>query len=250
MTDVFEEVEEELRSERWQRLAKRWGPVIGAVLLVCLIAALGYWGWDSWRTRQAEAASVDYDRGVQALQQGDLAAAESAFNTAAERGGAYRALALNQRAGIALQSNRTEDALALLDEAAEATGDPILRDMAALKAAFLVLDTAPLEDLTERLEPLTADGRPYAAYAREALARARLQHNQLPAARETFVLLSLGQDVPDSVRQRAQAAIQAIDSGTASAIPAIVAAASAAPTPAAPVPAAGESPVPDPAPAG
>ncbi|MFN9250869.1 MAG: tetratricopeptide repeat protein, partial [Brevundimonas sp.] len=71
MTDVFEEVEEELRSERWQRLAKRWGPVIGAVLLVCLIAALGYWGWDSWRTRQAEAASVDYDRGVQALQQGD-----------------------------------------------------------------------------------------------------------------------------------------------------------------------------------
>jgi len=248
VTDVFEEVEEELRSERWRRLALRWGPVVGGILLVCLIAALGYWGWDSWRTRQAEAASVDYDRGVQALQQGDLAAAESAFNAAADRGGAYRALALNQRAGIALQSNRVEDAVALLDDAAKASGDPILRDMAALKAAFLVLDTAPLETLTERLEPLAEDGRPYAAYAREALALARVQHNQLPAARETFVLLSLGQDVPDSVRQRAQAAIQAIDSGTASAIPAIVAAASAAPAAAAP--AAADAPVPAPAPAG
>lgn len=225
MTDVFEEVEEELRSERYQRLARTWGPVIAAVLVVCLLVALGYWGWDSWRTRQAEQASVAYNTGLEALQRSDLAAAESAFNEAAERGGAYRVLALNQRAGIALQSNRIDDAVALFDEAADSTRDPILKDLSALKAAYLVLDTAPLDALTERLEPLTAEGRPFAGYAQEALGMARIQHNQLQAARELFVQLSLGQDVSDGVRQRAQVAIQAIDSGTASAIPAIVAAA-------------------------
>lgn len=225
MTDVFEEVEEELRSERWRRLARRWGPVLAAVLGVCLLVALGYWGWDSWRTRQAEAASLAYNGGVEALQRGDLAAAESAFNDAAERGGAYKALALNHRAAIALQSDRTEDAVALFDEAAASTRDPVLRDLSALKAALLLLDTAPIDDLAERLEPLAAEGRPYAAYAQEALGMARIQHNQMQAARELFVQLSLGQDVPDGVRQRAQVAIQAIDSGSASAIPAIVAAA-------------------------
>ncbi|MFN9249525.1 MAG: hypothetical protein ACK58O_00230, partial [Brevundimonas sp.] len=97
---------------------------------------------------------------------------------------------------------------------------------------------------------VAAARRARGGWARAAVVAAGVQLCVLGAVRETFVLLSLGQDVPDSVRQRAQAAIQAIDSGTASAIPAIVAAASAAPTPAAPVPAAGESPVPDPAPAG
>ncbi|MFC0634509.1 tetratricopeptide repeat protein [Brevundimonas balnearis] len=225
MTDVFEEVEEELRSEQWRKIARRWLPVAGVVLAVCLAAALGYWAWDSWRTRQAEAASLAYNGGVEALQRGDLAAAESAFNDAAERGGAYKVLALNQRAAIALQSDRIEDAVALLDEAADSTRDPVLKDLSRLKAALLLLDTAPLDALTDRLEPLAEDGRPYAAFAQEALGMARIQNNQMQAARELFVQLSLGQDVPEGVRQRAQAAIQAIDSGTASAIPAIAAAA-------------------------
>lgn len=226
MTDVFEQVEEELRSERYKRLARTWGPVVGGVLVLALIAALAFWGWDSLQTRQAGAASESYNTGLEALQSGDLAAAETAFAEAEERGnGAYKALALNQRAGIAVQNERIEDAVRLFDEAASASRDPILADMARLKAAYLVMDTAPLEQLVDRLEPLGEDDRPFAPYAQEALALSRLQHGEAQAAREMFVLLSLGQDVPESVRARSQAAIQMIDSDTASALPAIVAAA-------------------------
>lgn len=76
---------------------------------------------------------------------------------------------------------------------------------------------------------------------------ARLQHGKTKEAREAFVLLQLGQDVPDSVRQRAQIAIESIDAGTAAALPAIVKAAADAPPPAA---RAGNAPTPStPAPA-
>lgn len=233
MVDVFEQVEEELRSERLKRLARTWLPVVGGVLLVALIAALAWWGWQSYQTGRAGTASIAYQRGLEALQNGDSAGAESAFAEAEEAGnGAYRSLALQQRAGIAVAADRVPDAIALLDEAASAAGDPLLADPARLKAAMLMMDTGSLEDIEARLEPLAEEGRPLRPFAQEALGLARLQHGKPAEARQVFVLLTLGQDVPDSIRQRAQAAISMIDNNTAAGLAAIVAAqATAAATP-------------------
>lgn len=233
MTDVFEQVEEEIRSERLKRLARNWLPVAGGVLAVFLVAALAWWGWQSWQIGRAETASIAYQRGLEALQSGDTAGAETAFAEAEKDGnGAYKALALQQRAGIAVAANRIPDAVALFDQAAKASGDPILVDPARYKAALLVMDSGTLEEIEARLEPLTAEDRPMRPFAQEALGLARLQHNKPAEAREVFVLLTLGQDVPDSVRQRAQAAISLIDSGTAGGLAAIVAAQSVTPPPA------------------
>lgn len=231
MVDVFEQVEEELRSDRYRRLARTWLPVVGVVLAVALIGALGFWGWQSWQTSRADAASVAYQKGMEALESNNLAGADTAFAEAAEKaGGGYKALALMQRAGVAVQQNKIPEAVALFDEAAKASRDPILADSAALKATYLLMDTASLGDVEKRLTPLTEDKRPMRPFAQEALAMARLQHGKTAEARSVLVQLQLGQDVPDSVRQRAQAAIEAIDSGTASAIPAIMRAQAALPT--------------------
>jgi hypothetical protein len=231
VVDVFEQVEEELRSERYKRLARTWLPVLGGLLAVALVAALAWWGWQSYVSSQADKASAAYQQGIDALQEGKTAEARTAFAESAKAGGGYKALALMQEAGLAQAENKTADAVALLDEAAKATRDPILSDIAALKAVFLVMDTASLEDVQKRLEPLTGEKRPMSAFAQEALAMAQLQHGKTAEARQTFVQLQLGQDVPDPVRQRAQAAVQAVDTGTAANLAAIVKAAAALPTP-------------------
>lgn len=231
MVDVFEQVEEELRSERYKRLARTWLPVLGGLLAVALVAALAWWGWQSYVSSQADKASAAYQQGIDALQEGKTAEARTAFAESAKAGGGYKALALMQEAGLAQVENKTADVVALLDEAAKATRDPILSDIAALKAVFLVMDTASLEDVQKRLEPLTGEKRPMSAFAQEALAMAQLQHGKTAEARQTFVQLQLGQDVPDPVRQRAQAAVQAVDTGTAANLAAIVKAAAALPTP-------------------
>jgi len=231
VVDVFEQVEEELRSERYKRLARTWLPVLGGLLAVALVAALAWWGWQSYVSSQADKASAAYQQGIDALQEGKTAEARTAFAESAKAGGGYKALALMQEAGLAQVENKTADVVALLDEAAKATRDPILSDIAALKAVFLVMDTASLEDVQKRLEPLTGEKRPMSAFAQEALAMAQLQHGKTAEARQTFVQLQLGQDVPDPVRQRAQAAVQAVDTGTAANLAAIVKAAAALPTP-------------------
>ncbi len=235
MVDVFDEVEEELRSAKYKRLARTWLPVLAGLLAVALVAALAWWGWQTLETNKAGKASVAYDRGLEQLQAGNAAGADAAFAEAAKEGnGAYKALALMQQAGIAANANRGSDAVALFDQAAKASRDPILKDAAALKAAYLVMDTGSAEDVEGRLEPLAAEGRPLRPFAQEALALAKLQHNKAAEARAIFVQLTLGQGVPDPLRQRAQLGIQAIDNGVAAAVPQILRA-PAAPAPAAPI---------------
>ena len=220
MTDIFEQVEEELRSDRYKRLARTWLPVVGGILVLALIAALGWWGWQSYQNSRAANASVAYERGIEALQ----SAAESAFAEAEREGnGAYKSMALAQRAGLALAANRVDEAIELLDQSAKAGGDPLLSDSSAFKAALLVMDTeATYEDIEGRLTPLTREGRPFRPQALEALAMAQLQFGKSTEARATFVQLQLGQDVPDTVRQRAQAAIAMIDGGTLGSLPGIL----------------------------
>ena len=232
MVDVFEQVEEELRSDRYKRLARTWLPVVGVVLVVALVGALGWWGWDSYQTSRAAKGAEAYDRGMEVLRESKPTDARAAFEEAAEQGnGAYKALALQQQAGLAVEGNRIPDAVRLFDEAAKAGGDPILADTASLKAAWLLMDTAPLADIEARLTPLAEDDRPMHAFAQHALALARLQHGKTAEARSALVVLQLGQNVPDAIRQQAQAAIALIDSGTAASLPGIINAAKAAPPP-------------------
>ncbi|MFJ6024117.1 tetratricopeptide repeat protein [Brevundimonas sp. NPDC092305] len=222
MVDVFDQVEEELRSDRYKRLARTWLPVVGGVLLIALVAALGWWGYQSWQTSKADKASIAYQRGLESLQANNSVGADAAFAQAVKEGNpAYKALALNHRAGIAAADNRIPEAVALFDEAAKTARDPLLADYAQLKAVWLLMDTASYDDIRTRLEPLTKEHRPVRAWAQEALAMAQLQHGRIDEARSTLVVLKNGLDTPQIVGQRAAAALESIEAGTAGNLKAI-----------------------------
>lgn len=229
MSDVFEEVEENLRAEKWSTLARKWWPALAGAVAVAVLAVGGIWFLDARKGWTGAEASQAYQRGIEALEGEDSAAAEAAFTEAGDAGNpAYRALSLMQLAALRAAEDEMTAAVALLDEAAEVSREPMLSDIARLKAAWLLMDTGSLEDITARLSPLTEDGRPFRYQAREALALARLQHGQVEAAQQQFQALSLELDVPESLRQRAQVASAMIESGVAEAIPAIIEAAARA----------------------
>ncbi len=127
-----------------------------------------------------------------------------------------------QQAGVRMQQKRTQDAVALFDQAAKATSDPVISDAARLKSALALLDTAPYVEVEARLKPLTDPNRPYHALAREALALAKLEAGRPQDALSDFQVLSLMTDAPQDVRERAQAAIAVIKGGTAGALPSMV----------------------------
>lgn len=229
MTDIFEEVEEQLRSERYQTLFFRILPWAVGIGLAALVIALGYWGWDSWHTRAANKASEDYAAAMELAPTNPDKAFTRFGEVVKGPSRAYKALALMQQANIRLLANKTPEAVKLLDEAAKASPDPVIGDMARLKSALALMDTAPYAAMEERLKPLTEEKRPYRAAAIEALAMAKLQAGKAKEARSDFVVLTLMPGAPDGMRQRAQAAMALIDSGSANTLPSAVKASAALP---------------------
>ncbi|HEY8615824.1 tetratricopeptide repeat protein [Phenylobacterium sp.] len=230
MTDLFEEVEEQLRSDRYRTLARKASPWVLAVLAAALIAALAWWGWTSWRDREAAKASEQYAAALDAFSQGDQTKAAQLWSDVAKSpSSGFKTLALMQLGGLQIADDKVQPAVAYFDQAAEAAPDEILADAARLKSALALLDTAPYAELEKRLNPLIEDGRPYRIQAREALGFAKLMKGDTTGARSDFLVVSASLDAPEGVRARAKAAIDLIDSGSAKALAATVKAAAALP---------------------
>ena len=217
MSDFLEEVDEQLRSDRYEQILTKGWPWAAGVAVGALALALAWWGVQTYQHRQSAKASEAFQAGIEAVQRNDSAGTYIAFGKAAEgapRG--FKALALMQQGAARLQDNKVDDAVKLFDQAAAAAPDKVIGDMARLKSAFALMDTAPYAAMEERLKPLTDAKRPYHAAASEALAMAKLKAGKVKEARGDFVVLNLRADVPKSTRERAQLAIAAIDSGAAS----------------------------------
>jgi hypothetical protein len=216
LVDLFEEVEEELRSDRYRRLVRGVGPWVTGVFALVLVGYLAYWGYTAWQDRNLSQAAVSYQKGVDALIQNDTTGAFAAFEATAKSGApGYRTLALMQEGDLRLAAGKPDEAAKLYDQAASGAPNQIFADLASLKAAEALLDTTPLAQIETRLTPLTDSKRPYSAFAREALAMAKLMAGQTAAARKDFNVISLSLTAPADMRERAQIAIAVIDSGEA-----------------------------------
>lgn len=235
MVDLFEEVEEQLRSDRYKTLALKAAPWVIGLVVLALAVALGVWGWQAYTTRGSAKASETYAQAMEAFGQNKKDEAFRLWGEVAKSSSpGYKSLALMQQGGMRLSDGKVDEAVKLFDASAEAAPSPIIEDAARLKSALALLDTAPYKDMEARLTPLTKDGRPYRAQAREALAFAKLMAGNTAGAREDFSVIQRMIDAPDGAHQRAAAAIELIDSGGAKAVPAAVKAAAALPPPAAP----------------
>jgi hypothetical protein len=230
VADLFEEVEEQLRSDRYRALALKALPWVLGLAAAALIATLGYWGWSHYRAQAVSQASEQYAAGLDAVAQGRADKAAGLFTQVSQSSAqGYKSLALMQLGGLQLAQNHTAAALQFFDQSAAAAPDPVIGDAARLRAVFAILDTAPEKDVVARLTPLLQDGRPYRIQAREALAFTKLMAQDVAGARGDFVIISGMLDAPPSARARAKAAIGLIDSGSAKAVPATVRAAAALP---------------------
>lgn len=237
MVDVFEEVEGELRAERYRSLARRLAPwIIGGVIAGVLVVAAVF-GWEKYRENVANKASDTYVAAVKQLETGDSEAAFKSFGQVPATSKGYRALALMQQGGIRLAAGDSKQAVALFDQAADAAPKDkaglLISDAARLKSAFALMDQGSFTEIEGRLKPLTAENHPYRSVAREALALAKLQAGKIKEARQDFKALSLASDASEGLKQRANTTAQMIDAGLLNDVGSVVKAAAALPPPAA-----------------
>lgn len=221
MVDIFEEVDEELRRDKYQGLLRKYGPWVLGGALAIIAAAAGYQVWQSWSMARREASSETFFQALRAADEGQFALAGAGLETLAENGaGSYPALALMERGVVALDQGDPEAAAGFFERAARQTSEPILHDLAELKAVWARWDALSFSEIDIRLSSLIGDDAPYRFLAREGIAAAALREGQLDRARENYQFLSFAFEAPDGVRRRAQEALALIEQREAIAAPA------------------------------
>ncbi len=203
---LFREVDEEVRREQMEKLWKRYGNLVVAVALGVIAGVAGYKGWQYYTQQQAEKAGAAY---VQAMSVADTGTPEDvtkAFEAiAAGSHGGYARLARLQVAGALAGEGKTDEAVRAYDAiAADGSFDESMRDLARVRAGYLLADTAPVDDLRKRLAGLDVDGSPWRASAREIIATAYYRHANYLEADKLVAQLRADPETPAGVRQRAQ----------------------------------------------
>ena len=203
MSDIFREVDEEVRRERLEQLWRRYGTYITAAALVVL-ACVGAWrGYIYWEERKAAEAGAAYEAASGLADAGKHSEAEAAFAKLASEGTAgYRSLArFREAAQFGLSDPKA--AVAAYDAlASDASLGQSMQDLAAVRAALLLVDTASYQDLRTRLEPLTAADRPFRHSARELLAFGAWRAGDSAAARQWIEAVVSDPTTPGSIRTR------------------------------------------------
>jgi hypothetical protein len=206
VSELFDEVDEEVRREQLKKLWERYSIyIIAAALLI--IAAVGGWrGYQYLEAKKAAESGVAFDKAVELSEQNKHAEAEAAFNDlAAKAPSGYRLLARLRAAAEA--ANRDPQAAAkLYDEiAADRSVAAPEQDLAKVRAAGLLLETASYPSMLARLEPATGPAAAFRHTARELLALSALRANDTAAARRWLDVIATDGETPPSLRSRAEA---------------------------------------------
>jgi hypothetical protein len=206
VSELFDEVDEEVRREQLKRLWDRYSIyIIAAALLI--IAAVGGWrGYQYLEAKKAAEAGAAFDKAVELSEQNKHAEAEAAFtDLAAKAPSGYRMLA-RLRAAAEVATRDPQAAAKLYDDvAADRSVGATERDLAKVRAAGLSLETASYPSMLQRLEPATAPGATFRHTARELLALSAWRAGDTAAARRWLDLIANDGETPPSLRSRAEA---------------------------------------------
>jgi hypothetical protein len=203
LSDIFHEVDEEVRREKLQQLWERHGNLIVAFALLIVLAVGGWRGYEWWESQKAAESGAAFEAAVTLAESGKQAEAQQAFAKLAKDGASgYRVLARFREAAELAKADpaaavKVYDALA-----ADSSLGRAMQDLAAIRSGLIVVDTAPLADLSSRLEPLTAADRPFRHTARELLALGAWRAGDAAAAKKWFDLIASDLETPAGTRQR------------------------------------------------
>jgi hypothetical protein len=216
LTDIFTEVEEDLRRERAKRLWDRYGWIATAALLLVVLGTAGWQGWKWYQAREAAAAATRYLAAMQAAEANRTAEAAGDFATLLrDAPSGYRLLARFQEAAARARAGERDIALAMWDQLAAdgATPQPY-RDLAALMSVLHQADTGDPAALSARLAGLDRPDGAFRFSAREL--QAVLAERQGQRERAVSILRSLAEapDAPMAMRSRAAETLGALTGAT------------------------------------
>lgn len=203
--NFIREVNEEYRQDQAKALFERYGAwAIGAAIII--VAATGAWrGYEYWQSKQAAASGDAFASALTLASQDKTDDATKALDQIEKSGhGAYPVLARMRTASMIADKGDYKTAIADFDDVAGDKSIPqSIRDIASLRAAYLLVDHGTYADVAKRAEALTDDSNPLRFSAREALGLAAWKAGKNADALKLFDAILGDPAAPSGSRGRA-----------------------------------------------
>jgi hypothetical protein len=212
VVDIFDEVSDDLRTERALALARRYGGLLIILLVLVLLGVGGQQAYRWYQGQQNDKAATAFlaltgpidQAGPNLNNQQRLKDAQSLTAFAATAPEGYKTLADFRAAALYDDAGQPAQAKALWTSIGrDGSTDPLLRDLANLLWAQHALGTAPDAEVLARLKPLTATSNPYHGLAQETQALLYLHEGKTDLAKALFAQIASDPATPEGVRNRA-----------------------------------------------
>ena len=224
VTDIFHEVEEDVRKERYEALWKKYGVYMIAAAILLVAGLAGYQQWQRYDLRQRQQASARFTAAEQLAATGNPKSEQEFAALAKDAPAGYAKLAKFQQAKVMIAQGKSDQAVVLLRELAN-DSDPLLGSAAKLRLAWTLADTAPRNEIDALIAPLSATDSPWRYAADELRAYLALQSGKRAEAQAGYEKLAAETGAADNMRQRASAIAQYLKAnptaaaGNAAAVP-------------------------------
>ena len=212
MSDIFREVEEDVRRERFEKLWKAYGNY-AIVAVVLLFAGIGGWlKWEQYETKERQKVSDAFIAAQRITNPQSAASAFADLARTAPKG--YAQVARLSQAGAMLTSGQRDGAIDLYKQIAK-DDSGLIGAVARLRAGWALAETASRTELVELLKPLDQPGNAWRLNAREVLAYADYRAMDTKSALTKYAELAADPESPQGLRSRAQAMAAFLKNGGA-----------------------------------
>ena len=207
MGDIFREVDEELKQERYERLwhKYRWLIIGGALAIVAVVA--GWQVWDGYQTSQRQAEGKRFGAAAELLLEGKLTEAGNEFSSLSQdTSSGYGILARFYEASIVARAGNPLEAIEIYDRIMNNSATPkSMKSLATVLASLRALELPSIkpETIRTKLKPMTIAGQPFRHVALEILALTEQKFGDIQAAKSNYRAIVDDPSAATGIRSRA-----------------------------------------------
>lgn len=208
------QVNEDLRSDQMKSLWDRFGKVLIGIAILIVLATAGTRGYQYWQETQASASGDAFLAALTLAREGDSEGALEALAKLESDGfGSYPVLARMKAASVKAEAGDFQEAISSFTVIGNDSGVPdAIREVARVRAAYLLVDHGSYEDVSGQVEALTTGSNPMRHSAREALGLAAYKAGNAQSAMDWFQMIVDDTQSPQSIVGRANILIDLMTS--------------------------------------
>ncbi len=207
MGDIFREIDEELRQDKFEKLWREYGRYVIAGAVVVVLAVAGVSGWRQYQESQRLADGARFAVAKALSDDGKTEDAAALFaSLGRESGTSYGTLARFHEAALSAREGSAEAAIGLYDALAADTGiDAPFRDLATILSASVRANRSSPDAaaINDRLRPLIDAGGTWRHSALEILGTLAHRSGDMAKAKELFERIVDDVEAPRGLRARA-----------------------------------------------